>query len=97
MKSALQIPMIFDDVSFGIDVRDQREKIGWTQDQLALAVGYANGVSISRVECAAGTESMSIRRYMSLCNVLHLHPMHYWDFLPDAYAGQEGWDESRVE
>jgi len=78
MKKLLEVTMLFDDVRFGIDVRDQREIYGWSQDTLAEMIGYKSGNSISRVETATGTESMTIRRYMTLCNVLSLHPMHYW-------------------
>jgi len=92
MKKVTTIPMIFDDVKFGIDVRDSRQKIGWTQHQLALSVGYADGSAISDIEVARRTDSISIRRYMSICNVLNLHPMHYWTALDDWYAGERGWD-----
>ncbi len=75
-------PMIFDDVAFGIAVRDRRVAYGKTQLEVAQAVGYKDGVSISAVECARGTEKMTVRRYMTLCNVLDLNPMHYWDIDP---------------
>ncbi len=90
MKTVIEVGMIFDDVQFGIDVRDARVGFGWTQDYLALLVGYADGNSISRIECATSADSMTIRRYMSVCNVLHLHPMHYWDIVPPAYE-QSDW------
>lgn len=97
MQKVMQIPMIFDDVKFGIDVRDARKKLEWTQEQLALAVGFKSGGAISLIECATQTDGISVRRYMSICNVCGLNPMHYWDFLPDIYAGREGWDERNVQ
>jgi len=78
MKKLVEVTMLFDDIRFGIDVRDQRRINGWSQEQLAHKIGYRDGNSISRVETATSTESMTIRRYMTLCNVLSLHPMHYW-------------------
>lgn len=78
MKKHIEVTMLFDDVKFGIDVRDERVYREWTQDHLAHLIGYVNGVSISRIECAIQTDSMTVRRYMVLCNVLGLSPMHYW-------------------
>jgi len=91
MKKLLEIPMLFDDVQFGIDVRDAREARGMTQALLAALIGYRDGCSISNVECARNTYTMTVQRYMVLCNVLHLNPMHYWDSYPDVYA--EEWRE----
>jgi len=71
--------MIFDDVQFGIDVRICRVSHGWTQTQLAKQIGFANGISVSRLECATASDTLSLRRYMTICNVLGLNPMHYWD------------------
>jgi hypothetical protein len=72
--------MIFDDVKFGIDVRDARKACGMTQTMLALKIGYADGSCISTIECALHTDTITVRRYMQLCNALQLHPMHYWTF-----------------
>lgn len=74
--------MIFDDVKFGIDVKDARLSFGLLQSQLAKLVGYKDGVSISAIECAKSTESISLKRYFNLCNVLDLNPMHYWQLEP---------------
>jgi len=70
--------VIFDDVRFGIEVRDRRILAGLTQTELAIRIGYKDGVSISAVECATGADKMTVRRYMALCNALGLNPMHYW-------------------
>jgi len=78
MKKWSEVDVNFDDVKFGIDVRDQRIRQELSQQQLAEMIGYKDGVSISRVECATQTDSMTVRRYMRLCNVLGLSPMHYW-------------------
>jgi len=78
MKTLIFPSMIFDDVRFGIEVRDRRVLAGLSQRQLAERIGYKDGVSISAVECARNTDSMSVRRYMALCNALGLNPMHYW-------------------
>jgi len=95
MKKLVKVTMLFDDVRFGIDVRDQRRICGWSQLRLAEMIGYRDGNSISRVETANGTESMTIRRYMTLCNVLSLHPMHYW--YPVEPSEQYGGDLERGE
>lgn len=78
MEKSFEMSMIFDDVRFGIEVRERREIIGWTQQGLAEKIGYKNGVNISAVECATKTDAMTVRRFMTLCNVLGLNPMHYW-------------------
>jgi transcriptional regulator with XRE-family HTH domain len=70
---------VFDDVQFGIDVRRRRSGLDLTQSQLAHLIGYKDGVSISRIECARSTDEMSIRRYYRLCSVLGLNPRHYTD------------------
>jgi len=74
--------MIFDDVKFGIEVKDARLSFGLTQDQLGKLVGYKDGNSISQIECAKNTEAISLKRYFNLCNVLDLNPMHYWQLEP---------------
>jgi len=78
MKSFTFPSMIFDDVRFGIEVRDRRVLAGMTQQTLAERIGYKDGISISAVECARNTDGMTVRRYMALCNALGLNPMHYW-------------------
>jgi len=83
--------MIFDDVAFGIAVRDRRIAYGKTQGEVARAVGWKDGVSISSIECAKATDTISVRKYMTLCNVLDLNPMHFWDIDPsnDALAERD--------
>jgi len=70
---------IFDDVQFGIDVRKRRLELELKQWQLARLVGYREGVSISRIECAKMTDEISLRRFYRLCGVLSLNPQHYTD------------------
>lgn len=77
-----QYEMIFDDVKFGIEVKDARISFGLSQKQLARLVGYKDGVSISAIEVARCTETISLKRYFNLCNVLNLNPMHYWQLEP---------------
>ena len=78
-RHIIDVRVIFDDVRFGIDVRDQRNERGWTQDELAVIVGYKDGASISQLECANRSEAITIRRYMQICATLGMNPMHYWD------------------
>jgi len=78
MKSTIEVRIIFDDVKFGIDVRDARRALGLTQQEVAERIGYKDGVSISAVEVARCTDTVTVRRYMALCNMLGLNPMHYW-------------------
>jgi len=83
MKKHIVVPMIFDDVKFGIDVRDARKARLWTQEQLGDAVGFGSGGAVSMIECARNTDAISVRRYMSICNVLDLNPLHYWTTADD--------------
>jgi len=83
--------MIFDDVRFGIDVRVCRIVMGLSQRDLAERIGYKDAVSISAVECARNTGSMSVRRYVALCNELGLNPMHYWTCDEPMPPGEADW------
>lgn len=78
MQIYVEVTMIFDDVKFGIDVRVCRILMGLTQNELAQKIGYKDGSAISDVEVARRTDSMTVRRYMALCNATGLNPMHYW-------------------
>jgi len=88
MHYARSYQMLFDDVAFGIAVRDARNRREWTQRDLAERVGFKDGAAISAIECARKTDSISVRRYMTICNVLDLHPMHFWDIDP-SHEGRE--------
>jgi len=74
--------MIFDDVKFGIETKDARISYGLSQNQLAKMVGYKDGASISAIELARKTETITLKRYFNLCNLLGLNPMHYWQLEP---------------
>lgn len=75
----IEVRMIFDDVQFGIDVREARNERGLRQQDIADAVGYKDAANISAVECATNSDKLQLRRYMAICNFLGLNPMHYWD------------------
>jgi len=92
MKKHVEVTMLFDDVKFGIDVRDMRIVKKLTQAELGRMVGFRSGGAISLIECANQTDSISVRRYMTLCNVLGLSPMHYWYTEEDTLAKAEGLD-----
>jgi len=93
MKINVEVTIIFDDVRFGIDVRDQREIRGWTQDFLGYTVGWQGGCRISDIERAVSADTISVRRYMALCNVLGLNPMHYWTCDDPVPVGGAEWSD----
>ena len=80
MKTIVEAAMIFDDVQFGIAVKDARLALGITQRELAHRIGYKDGQSICSVEVARASESMTLRRYADLCAELDLNPTYFWDF-----------------
>lgn len=73
---------VFDDVSFGIAVKEARMAKEMTQEQLAAILGHTSGHTISRLEVATYQNSITLRDYLILCNFLSIPPTAFWDTHP---------------
>lgn len=79
MHTVTEYDMIFDDVQFGIDVRQRRESAGMSQNELAAILGYTTGGMISKIETASYSQFLNMRDFLKLCNRLELSPAEYFD------------------
>lgn len=78
----------FDDVQFGIDVDDARRKLAMTQLQLAETVGFETGNGIGAIERGRADNSISMRKFLKICEVLDLTPAGYFDLAPQQTASE---------
>ena len=72
---------IFDDVQFGIDIREEREKRELTQLIVAQALGYIIANGRDNVENARNEGHIKLRDFMRLCQMFDLNPQEYYDFV----------------
>lgn len=69
----------FDDVQFGIDVREQRRLLSITQQELADLCDLEVGSSVSRMERGEVDNSLTLTTFLKICEVLDLAPGYYFD------------------
>jgi len=69
---------IFDDVAFGIAVRERRVARSLSQRQLALQCGFKTGTAISHIEGGVGT-AISMDQFLNVCNILEIPPSDCFD------------------
>lgn len=76
---ASEYTYVFDDVQFGIDIRQERLKRHLTQVEIANVLGYDFGSFISMVECASKRSTLRVADFMRLCQMFDLMPQTYFD------------------
>lgn len=70
---------IFDDVDFGIEVRDWRQRNGMTQAEFAEAIGDGHTSSyVSMMECGRLPEGLPMRTFVRVCNIIDKDPFHFF-------------------
>lgn len=69
----------FDDVQFGIDVREARRQLRVYQQQVADLAGLESGTVISRIERGQVDNSLTLTSFLKICEVLDLKPGYYFD------------------
>lgn len=74
----------FNDVQFGIDVKEARRQLTVNQQQLADLVDLEAGTTISAIERGRADNSISLRAFLKICEALDLTPGYYFDL--DALA-----------
>jgi len=67
----------FDEVSFGIAVRELREKLGITQKALGQMIGVS-GSHLSSIETAENGASLTLKTFLSLCVMIDLAPAYFF-------------------
>lgn len=74
---------LLDNLTIGDRVRNRREELGWTQDELAEHAGYCNKTAISKLEHLGNEISMKqVRRLATALNCSMEHLMG-WEEKPD--------------
>jgi len=76
----------FDDVQFGIDIKEARQKLAISQRELAEKVGFESSSGIGVKESRGGDNSITMRRFLTICFVLDLNPHDYFDMEKEAIA-----------
>lgn len=93
MRKIIHVDWVFNDVNFGIAVRERREQLGMTQNELAACLGYQGGY-ISNIENARKESTLNLLDFVKLCNRLELHTYEFFD-TQETSAGTDilsGWD-----
>lgn len=68
----------FDDVQFGIDIREKRLKLAMTQDLVGRAVGWNTGAAVTAIEAGRYEKSLSVDKFIALCDLFALNPLDYY-------------------
>lgn len=73
-------------MTIGERIKAQREKLEWTQRDLAQKMGYSNHSTVARVE--AGKVDLPQSRIVQFAEVLHTTPAHLmgWDERPEDFG-----------
>lgn len=69
---------IFDDVDFGIAVRNYRHAQRLTQLELGEMIGYRSGVTINMIERGRMTGGLPIASFLALCQLMDANPMNFF-------------------
>lgn len=73
---------VFNDVDFGIDVKEARERAEITQGELAAALGLSTPNTIGRIERGVMVKEyengLKMRYFIALCNLFDLKPPKYF-------------------
>lgn len=88
-----QYDWVFDEVQFGIDVREARRELGTTQKELAAVLGYSSAGVLNVIERGRDKGQLKIADFLKLCNFLELKPEKY--FTVERGAGADisaGWE-----
>lgn len=93
MRKFVNVEWVFNDVNFGIAVRERRLQLGMSQRELGACLGY-QGSYISNIECARKESGLSLMDFVKLCNRLELHTYEFFD-TEETSAGTDilsGWE-----
>lgn len=70
---------VFDDVQFGIDIRQSREKAGITQRDLDALLDHKSGGTVSAIEAGRWAQGGKLSDFFMLCKIFDLNPYDYID------------------
>lgn len=80
-------------MTFGEIVRERREQLGMTQEELAEKMGYKSRSSINKIECGRNVTQKIIAR---LAEVLSTTPAHLMGWDQDAITAAESVQEDAL-
>jgi len=70
---------VFDDVQFGIDLRERRASKPLTQKQVGELIGHESGAICTALENGRYERHLMMCDFMALCLLFDLHPFDYFD------------------
>jgi len=70
---------VFDDVQFGIDLREKRQAAGLTQKQVSERAGHVSSGLCNSLEAGTYMPSLMIVDFLAICALFDLHPFDYFD------------------
>lgn len=79
----LEVEWVFDEVEFGIWVREWRRYQRMEQQELAERIGYKTGTSIGAIERGRMQAGFPMDKFIRLCALMDVDPRAFFSIQPN--------------